>query len=483
MRIHILSILLLPVLLGGGLPARGDDLAPREVQMQRRIDDLESRLAEMESIVRALQAVPEAAEGGARPAADAAAPEAGAARPEAAAKGAPVPLQAYYNNGLQIRSADGAFDIRVGGRIQFDTYFYDADDQWHRLGALLPEFGLGREQDGVAFRRARLAIHGRIHENTRFSAQYDFAVDSPGGDGGQFADVYLELHELPFFDKARIGHFQEPFSLEETTSNLFPTFMERSLANVFTPSFNTGLTVEKGHFEDRLHWVLGIFKTTDFWPSDNDSNEAAGYGVTGRITGVPWASEDGRSLLHLGASFTRRNPDGPLTYRQRPESYLAERYVNTGVMEVGSQFNYGVEGGYVRGPLSIEGEYIVSELGTKYYGDRTFSGYYGAISWLATGEQRPYSKGAFGRILPDRPFRYRGEERGWGAWELALRYSHVDLNDGPIRGGRENNVTFAVNWYLNANTRIMMNYIYAKPENILYSGNLEILQARFQVDF
>ena len=462
--------------------AMADEPPDETTQLRERVDVLETRLAEMEALVRALKTAQELPEPKPdtvhrTPVTENVSP----AAPQPAPAG--VPLQAYFNRGLQLRSADGAFDIRVGGRIQLDTSFFDVDERWERLAALYPEYGLGKEDDGVAFRRARLSIRGTIYENIGFKAQYDFAVDSPGNDGGQFRDVYIELLELPFVDKARIGHFQEPFSLEEITSNSYMTFMERSLANVFVPSFNTGLTVEKSMLSKRLHWTLGIFKTTDFWPSDNDSNEAAGYGVTGRITGVPWKAEDGDTFVHLGASFNRRNPDGEITFRQRPESFLAQRYVNTGPLETTSLFTYGLEAAIVRGPLSLQGEYISTEINTELYGRRDFSGYYGAASWFITGEHRPYVDGAFSRVIPKAAFRLGGDQPGWGAWELALRYSYLDLNDGPVQGGSERNITAGINWYLNANTRIMANYIYAQPDNLLYDGDLKIFQTRFQVDF
>jgi len=476
--INPMSLLLtLSLLLLQSCPVAAQDA--EKAVLQERVESLERRLAEMESLVRTLQRSDFA------PSAAAATPaEEVAAAPESLeSPNAPQPLQAYFNQGLQLRSSDGAFDIRVGGRTQFDMAFFDADERWERLAALNPDFGLGDEDDGVAFRRARLSIRGTIYEHIGFKAQYDFAVNSPGNDGAQFRDVFIEFKDVPWVDKVRIGHFQEPFSLEEMTSNSYMTFMERSLANVFTPSFNTGLTVEKSVFQNRIHGVVGIFKTTDFWPSDNDSNEAAGYGITARLTGVPWASEDGRSLIHLGLNASRRNPDGAITFRQRPESYLAQRYVDTGALDTGRLFTYGIEGAVVHGALSLQGEFIAAELDTSPFGKRSFSGYYGAISWLLTGEQRPYKKGAFWRVIPAHPFAYRGDRRGWGAWEVAARYSQVDLNDGPIQGGTEENVTLGVNWYLNANTRIMVNYIYAQIDNSRYDGDLEILQSRVQVDF
>lgn len=476
--IILLPLLALTGVLSIAAPARATEDAEKAI-LQQRVDSLEQRLAEMERLIQELQgATSSTSETSSEPATEVVSPPVDPVKPDG-----PQRLHAYFNNGLQFRSDDGAFDIRVGGRTQFDMAFFDADERWERLAALNPDFGLGDEDDGVAFRRARLSVRGTIYEHIGFKAQYDFAVNSPGNDGGQFRDVFIDFKDVPLFDKVRIGHFQEPFSLEEITSNSYMTFMERSLVNVFTPSFNTGITVEKSALNNRFYGVVGIFKTTDFWPSDNDSNEAAGYGYTARLTGVPWASEDGRSLVHLGLNLSRRNPDGEITFRQRPESYLAQRYVNTGALDTTRLFTYGLEGAVVHGAVSLQGEYIAAEVETTDYGKRRFSGYYGALSWLLTGEQRPYKNGAFWRVIPKEPFAWRGEHRGWGAWELAARYSHVDLDDGPVRGGSEDNLTLGVNWYLNANTRIMVNYIYAQIDNTLYDGDLEILQSRVQVDF
>jgi phosphate-selective porin len=54
---------------------------------------------------------------------------------------------------------------------------------------------------------------------------------------------------------------------------------------------------------------------------------------------------------------------------------------------------------------------------------------------------------------------------GFGAVELALRYSAIDLNDEAVRGGKENDWTFGVNWYLTPNTRFQFNYVRANIED------------------
>jgi phosphate-selective porin OprO and OprP len=59
----------------------------------------------------------------------------------------------------------------------------------------------------------------------------------------------------------------------------------------------------------------------------------------------------------------------------------------------------------------------------------------------------------------------RGENgcKNWGigAWEVAARYSHLNLDDanGLIRGGIMDGYTFGINWYLNANLKLQFEYV------------------------
>ncbi len=54
---------------------------------------------------------------------------------------------------------------------------------------------------------------------------------------------------------------------------------------------------------------------------------------------------------------------------------------------------------------------------------------------------------------------------GWGAWEIAARYSTMDLNNligtsTGVAGGRQNVYTVALNWYINRNVRLMFDYLH-----------------------
>jgi phosphate-selective porin OprO/OprP len=139
----------------------------------------------------------------------------------------------------------------------------------------------------------------------------------------------------------------------------------------------------------------------------------------------------------------------------------------------------------VYGPFSLQGEYMYSDVDSAWtFGDLDFDGWYAYASWILTGEHRPYStdSGTFGKIKPKNPWNL--EKGHWGAWELAARYSTLDLNSGwAIRGGEETNITVGLNWYLNTNTRIMFNYVLADIDHDLYEDDINVFQTRFQFFF
>ena len=78
-------------------------------------------------------------------------------------------------------------------------------------------------------------------------------------------------------------------------------------------------------------------------------------------------------------------------------------------------------------------------------------------SYILTGEHRRYRKavGAFGRVIP---------EHSTGAWELALRYSYLDLDSGSVEGGTLHSATAGLNWYTSFYSRVMFNFVTAHPE-------------------
>ncbi len=333
--------------------------------------------------------------------------------------------------GLEASTYDGAFSFKLGGRQMVDAAFYDQDK--NNLG------------DGTELRRARLDVEGRMfHDWT-----YELAVDFSDGDA-DVKDAYIG-YEGWWPASFKVGQFKEPFSLEELTSSKYITFMERALPNEFAPGRNIGIG---GHrYWDSFTVAGGVFG--EAFDSDTDDEGDEGYGVVGRLTFAPIHQD--RRALHLGAAAEYRVTDDEdqIRFRARPESHVTDvRFVNTGrIQEVDHTVKYGLEAAGVWGPFSVQGEYIYTDVDRNSgFEDVDFDGWYAYASWFPTGESRNYKakKGAFGRVKP----RHR-----YGAWELAARYSTIDLNDDPITGGEEKNVTLGLNWYINSHVRAMANYV------------------------
>ena len=123
---------------------------------------------------------------------------------------------------------------------------------------------------------------------------------------------------------------------------------------------------------------------------------------------------------------------------------------------------------------------VVQPLGGR--ANQNFSGAYAKTGYFLTGEVRPYNKqgGVFGRVKSLNDF----GSKGWGALEVAVRYSYLDLNAVNVSGGRLNDVTFGVNWYLNQYTKFQLNYIHAFLDRApVGRSDANILAVRAQVDF
>ena len=86
----------------------------------------------------------------------------------------------------------------------------------------------------------------------------DFAQ---AGDAPKFKDVWVAITDLPIVGNFRIGHFKEPFSLEEQISSRYTTFMERGLPNAFTPGRSVGVAVYDWSANERVTWAVGAFRT------------------------------------------------------------------------------------------------------------------------------------------------------------------------------------------------------------------------------
>jgi len=263
--------------------------------------------------------------------------------------------------------------------------------------------------------------------------------------------------------------------------------MERSLCNqAFTPSRNMGIGYMNAILDNRMTYAIGAFKETDDQALALNEGEWCG---TLRLTGLPWYERSGKELVHLGLGFSLRSPtNNSLQYRARPEVHVDSRLVDTGVLASCEQaLLLAPELAVVYGPFSLQAEYFMADVSrTAPLEDVSFGGYYVYGSFFVTGESRNYktATGAFDRVRPNANL--FGDDGGFGAIELAVRYSTIDLIDKVVLGGKETNITAGVNWYLNPNMRIMLDYINASINDYgagKRDGKENIFMTRFQFDW
>lgn len=383
--------------------------------------------------------------------------------------------------------------IQFGGLIQIDAVWFGQDAQ--------SRAAVGDIQDVFDFRRARLIAQGQAADVFNYGMGIDFALGTPGVGRPQFLDVYMGIVDLPYVGNARVGHFFEPFSLDRLTLIRFHTYLERSLADTFAPARNLGIMLFDQFAEEGGTWAIGTFRSGSDTFGD-DVGDQEGQTVTGRLTWLPWYDEpsEGRAYLHLGGAYSFRDAaDGLLRFRSRPE--IAGRsdtegisvpfFVDTGKMAADYGQLLGFEGLWVRGPVSLQGEYIFAPVNRDGSPDASFHGAYLSASYFLTGEHRPYNRqsGAPTRVIPfENFFRVRTDSgdiaTGRGAWELAVRLSHIDLTDAGIAGGKLTDGTLGLNWYLTPYHRLRWNLIHAhldKPP--LGESNAVIFAMRFDADF
>lgn len=339
----------------------------------------------------------------------------------------------------------GAFELTPTGRLHLD-YAKHQDDTAPFDSRFL-------------VRRAQLGLEAKFDDNWSAKVVYEFAS------GGSLKDAYLRFDGWKA-GKITIGQSKVPFGLEQLVSTNDITFLERSLpSDAFTLSRRKGLSFQSaGANHTFAAMVFG---------SSVGGSEAGG--AVARITFAPVNHDD--SLLHFGLAATSERARGNFSFSARPEALPTDpKLVRTGTINDVSRVNrLGLEVAWKQGPFSIQSELLRAHLvRDNSRPDLDFHGWYVGGSWVLTGESRQYKDGAFKGIVPGKP---------GGAWELTARYSRVDLNDAPVTGGSEHNLTLGLNWYANENARVMLNYIKVNSDRRGISDNPRILDLRLQLSF
>jgi len=256
---------------------------------------------------------------------------------------APEEYKLYWNQGLRFERNDGYFRFKGGFRLEFDVASIHGDP-----GIAETIGGLGTF---LEFRRAWLTASGTFGKRLIYAAQVDVTGNSTGDDNRNpyIRELFAGIVGLGPLGTVRLGMHKESFSFAELNSSKNLTFMERSLAATFAPGYDPGISSQLVLFDRRATLTYGAFYYTGA-----EGEAASRLDLTARVTALPIYADEGRKLLHLGTSYSHQfRQNFSLRYRRRPESHLAERFVDTGNFISDDIDLFSVETLVLRGPFSI----------------------------------------------------------------------------------------------------------------------------------
>jgi len=421
--------------------AQSTDLA----EMQRQLAAMQSEIARLTAQVAELQAKEGVGDGVAAPAPVPPLAAAPSASPAIAWKGAPE------------ITGEGGWSFKPRGRMQLDSAAIDGP-------AAIPGDSLGI---GTEFRRVYLGFEGALPGNFGYRVEADVASSSV-----ELTDVYLTYKpssELTLM----LGHQKPAFGLEEVTSDLFTSMMERAAFNsAFGFERRVGLS---GNYVGK-HVIVQLGAFTDN-AADLNADANNSYGLDGRVVLTP---KLGSGQLHIGASaHVRELNDASATvrYRARPFVHTTDlRLIDTKAISATGERSFGLELAYVDGPFhaTLEGHQMTARRSGL--PDPTFRGGYAEIGMLVTpGDKTGYRNGAYDRIRPVNPV----TEGGIGAIQLNARYDRLDLTDGAIIGGTQQAAGLSAVWIPTEYVRFLVNYGHLWIDNAAVLAGTD---ADYQVD-
>ncbi|MCC6918458.1 MAG: porin [Alphaproteobacteria bacterium] len=491
-------------LTGVAAAASNEEILQRLDAMQRTIEAQQAQIEAQRAEIDSLKKRTQKRGAGPQSAADAGVPppapfESRVAALEAEAKRARIvakeqPSVSLVNGRPTIQSSDGRFSATIRGRLQFDLASYDQDS----AGSQATDFRRGsvgttanREivsardlSDGGNFRRAQIGVEGKLAKD--FGYRVVLEMGGSGTEGpSRLNEGWISYTGLAPFT-FQVGAFSPPANLDDATSSDDTMFIERAspaeLSRALAGAdgrYAVGARANGERWFAALHLTGGTFGDAETF----DEQRA----VIARVAGLAATGSDYN--LHVGANLSYvfkpadQGPDvtarSPVRLRDRPELRVdSTRLIDTGSINADSVYAAGAELAGNWKNLNFQAEYFWYGVNRRdsTLSDPRFQGWYAEGSWIVTGEQKRYSMANASYAMPRPAATFQGSS-GIGAVELAVRYSHTDLNyrEGAagtlgaadsIRGGEQDIWTLGANWYWNQNLRFTLGYQFVDVDRL-----------------
>lgn len=334
---------------------------------------------------------------------------------------------------------------------------------------------------------SQLALGGTFSFGERLSGKFE--IDFSNGNL-LLLDNFITYNFTKKFG-LRAGNIQEAFSMDLLNSFKDLSLMNRAqVVNAFAPGHHLGL---QGVYEDKQWLLTGGIHFQKSMSSGNKENSDSnmqkgqneGYSLTGRAVWMPQNNSKEKGL-HIGVAASYATPktdvglDTPsktVRYSQSESTINKIKFTDTGyITNVDNTRLMGCELAGYYGPWKFQAEYMQQDVNREQgFSNETFSGFYVQSSCLLFGGKQDYnnSRGAFNQPLVGKK----------GDAEIALRFDRLDMDGKTVKGGTSNQYTVGVNYYLNENLKIQLNYYYITHNNTDSANDYNSLNVRMQLRF
>jgi phosphate-selective porin OprO/OprP len=428
-----------------------------------------------------------------------------------------------------ISSADGKWTFAPRVDVMGDWAAYDPGKAGIATNATL-------KKSGENFRRAQIGFQGTFAGDFAYKFIYDFGgtngdetyqayfngtnakLSSTGaGSGPHIKEAWVSYKGIldPFTFQA--GALPTPANLADMTASDDLLFNERpSPAQIDRAIAGDDGRNSVGFWGNGDWWYASGFFTGDTYGKADLLAPGSGQeALVGRAAIAPWYDPSNNFNIHLGANVTDVvRPQQSTSYNgaganttgtfvglsDRPELRVDNvTFLNTGNIAAKSAQAYGAEAAVSWGPLLVQGEnfwYDINRIPTPGKSSPSFSGWYAEGSWVITGESHKYSMATASYLRPSPESPFNPASGGWGALEVAGRYSSTDLEyhsgqADAVYGGKQDIISTGLNWYPIDAVKVMFDYEIVTLRDIGglttgtsdHNGHFTDLSTRVQVTF
>ena len=407
-------------------------------------------------------------------------------------------------------TADGRFTANIRAIVMFDAGAYFQKDN-------LPSQVTNRDlNSGTNFRRARFGIDGKVFKDFDYALIYEFG-GSGAEDTGHIQEAWAQYTGWKPW-RIRLGAFEPNIGLQAAVSTSQMIMMERPAPAEVARNVAAGDSRSALQLTGNGVWGEGDSGIATRWFASaaltgntvSTLNSTGGFAtqpfgeqtaIISRLSLAPFSSTDwqahfgvnGQYVFQTNDAGVATSPRYPIQLRDRPELRLdGTRLVDTGAIDTRAASVYGAEFGVSAHQFMLESEYfqyridrrITTAIGPS---NPDFSGWYVQGAWVLTGENRPYNPAEARFDAPKLNYNFNPAAGTWGAFELAARYSDLDLNYhdcgaghaipaaaapcfDAVRGGEQKISSVGLNWYLNPAIRFMFDYLHVDVDRFNAAG-------------